>query len=460
MLNRRSFLKTSALAPAAYALPRGLGAAETAARSLVVPNAAQQAWHDRELGMFFHFDIPVYKQGWNWRSFKDFPDPNLYQPTKLDTDQWMAAAQAYGAKYAIFVAKHCSGFLQWQSDLYPYGVKQSSWRNGRGDVVGDFVTSCRKFGIKPGLYASVSANGFLGVDNPGLVNRGKGGDTEAQARYVRTCEQMMTELWTRYGDLFEIWFDGGAIPANQGGPNLVPILKKHQPQAIVFQGPAGMSNLIRWVGNERGLAPYPCWSTANAGTSEGGTVEKVVGGNPDGALWVPGECDVPVRNHDWFWSPGGEKKLYSVEQLVQMYNNSVGRNCNLLLNANPGPDGLVPEADLQRYAEFGKEIRRRFSNPIAQTAGTGTTVALTLPKPQPINQIAIMEDIALGERVRAYEVEGLTPGGAWTKLCDGVSVGHKRIQQFARTEVAQVRFRATSASSEPHLRQLAAFNVD
>lgn len=351
MLNRRSFVKTSALAPAAYALQRVLGAAEPTDRSLVLPNAAQQAWHDMELGMFFHFDIPIYKQGWNWRTYKDFPEPNLYQPTKLDTDQWMEAAKAYGAKYAIFVAKHCSGFLQWQSDLYPYGVKQSSWRGGKGDVVGDFVASCRKYGIKPGLYASVSANGFLHVDNPGRVG---GGNAEAQANYVKTCEQMMTELWSRYGELFEIWFDGGAIPAKNGGPDLVPILKKHQPQAIVFQGPVGTPNLIRWVGNERGVAPYPCWSTANASTSDSGTIEKTIGGDPDGKLWIPGECDVPIRGSEWFWQPDGEKSLHSVEAMVQMYYNSVGRNCNLLLNANPGPDGLVPEPDFQRYTEFGK----------------------------------------------------------------------------------------------------------
>ena len=441
------------LAPAAYALPHALRAAEPA--PLVTPNAAQQAWHDMELGMFFHFDIPIYKPGWNWRSFADFPAPNLYQPTKLDTDQWMEAAQALGAKYAIFVAKHCSGFLQWQSDLYPYGVKQSSWRGGKGDVVGAFVESCRKHGIRPGLYASASANGFLGVDNPGLVNRGKGGDPEAQARYVKICEQMMTELWTRYGDLFEIWFDGGAIPAAKGGPDLVPILTKHQPQAIVFQGPAGTPNLIRWVGNERGVAPYPCWSTANAGTSEGGTVEKTIGGNPDGTLWVPGECDVPVRNHDWFWAPGGEKKLYSVEQLMQMYGSSVGRNCNLLLNANPGPDGLVPEPDLRRYREFGQEIKRRFGAPLATASGAGASIDLTLTKPQAVSAVSIMEDIASGERIRAYEVEGLTAVGAWTKLCDGVSVGHKRIQTFPATEVAGLRLRITASAAEPKIRQFA-----
>ncbi|MBT7370750.1 MAG: alpha-L-fucosidase [Gammaproteobacteria bacterium] len=205
--------------------------------SLITATPAHQRWHDLELGMFFHFDIPVYKPGWDWRSWKDLPDPNLYQPEELDTDQWMEAARAMGARYAIFVAKHCSGFCQWQTDIYPYGVKQSSWRGGQGDVVADFVQSCRKYDILPGLYASVSANGYLGVDNPGLVNRGKGGTAAEQAEYVRICEQMATELWSRYGDLFEIWFDGGAIPVDEGGPDLVPILERHQPNAIAFQGP-------------------------------------------------------------------------------------------------------------------------------------------------------------------------------------------------------------------------------
>lgn len=454
-LNRRTFLQNSVCASASVVW----GRYSTDTRPPVTPTPAQQTWHDLELGMFFHFDIPIYKQEWKWRSFTDFPHPDLYQPAKLDTDQWMEAAKAMGARYAIFVAKHCSGFLQWQSDLYPYGVRQSSWEGGKGDVVRRFVDSCRRYGIRPGLYASVSANGYLGVDNPGLVNRGKGGDDAAQARYVAICERMMTELWTRYGDLFEIWFDGGAIPVSKGGPDLVPILKRHQPNAIVFQGPVGTPNLIRWVGNERGVAPYPCWSTAHAGTSEGGTIEKVFGGHPDGNLWVPGECDVPVRNHDWFWKPGGEKRLYSDAHLIEMYYNSVGRNCNLLLNANPDPDGLVPEADFQKYVTFGKEIRRRFDRPVAETRGAGTLVTLSLPQPQPVNHVMLMEEIHHGERIRAYCVEGQVPGGVWQPLCTGISVGHKRIQTFDRTAVSSIRLHVTETVGEPLIRRLAVFDV-
>ena len=119
-------------------------------------------------------------------------------------------------------------------------------------------------GLKPGLYASVSANGFLGVDNPGRVKaKAWLGEPspEAQKRYAKICEKMAEELWGRYGELFEIWFDGGALSPSAGGPDLIPILERLQPRAILFQGPKDARNLIRWVGNERGVAPYPCWSS-------------------------------------------------------------------------------------------------------------------------------------------------------------------------------------------------------
>ena len=451
-MNRRQFLQDVAAASVVALGRRSLGAAGVVGdvAALPKPSAQQARWQDMELGMFFHFDLPIYKPGWDWRSWRDKPTPEMYSPSKLDTDQWMEAARAMGAKYAVFVAKHCSGFLQWQSDLYPYGVKQSPWRDGKGDVVRDFVESCRKYGIQPGLYASVTANGYLEVDNPGLVNRGKGGDPAAQARYVKICEQMLTELWSRYGDLFEIWFDGGALPVERGGPDLVPIYQKHQPDAIVFQGPAAS---IRWIGNEQGVAAYPCWATVPHRQDYHGP------GDPDGRYWLPGECDVPVRNHEWFWTPNAEHKLHSVEQLMDMYYRSVGRNCNLLLNANPNPEGLVPQADFQRYVEFGKEIRRRFDTPLARTEGSGSTVELRLPKPSTIDHVVIMEDIRQGERIRRYRIEGLTGPDTWQSLCEGQSVGHKRIEQFASIQVAMLRLRTLDSVGEPLIRELAAYHV-
>jgi len=451
-MNRRQFLQRVGAA-SAFAWGQGCFGDESGrvgAADLPKPTRQQARWQDMELGMFFHFDIPIYKPGWNWRSWRDMPTPDMYNPAQLDTDQWMEAAKAMGAKYAVLVAKHCSGFLQWQSDLYPYGVKQSPWRDGKGDVVGDFVTSCREYGIQPGLYASVSANGYLEVDNPGLVNRGKGGDPAAQARYVKICEQMLTELWSRYGELFEIWFDGGAMPVDKGGPDLVPIYQKHQPDAIVFQGPAAS---IRWIGNERGVAGYPCWATVPHRQDYNGP------GDPEGRHWLPGECDVPVRNHEWFWTPNADQKVYPLDQLMDMYYRSVGRNCNLLLNANPNPDGLVPEADFQRYVEFGKEIRRRFEKPLAQTSGRGIAVELTLPQPTKIDHVVVMEDITQGERIREYEVEVLVAADRWQVVCTGQSVGHKRIQDFDPVEGAKVRLKVTKSVAEPIIRTLAVYSV-
>jgi alpha-L-fucosidase len=417
--------------------------AQADGRDLAKPSPEQYAWQDLELGLFIHFDMATF----TGQSKPQTPaDPNLYNPVNLDTDQWLEAARAMGAKYAVFVAKHCTGFLSWQSNAYPYGVKQTSWRDGKGDVVRDFIASCHKYAIKPGLYASVSSTAWWGVDNPGVI---KWGDRK-QEDYAKACETMLTELWSNYGDLTEIWFDGGALTPEQGGPDLIPILKRHQPAAIVFQGP--LPGGIRWIGNEQGTAGYPCWNTVRRLNDEGA-------GDPNGIIWNPGECDVPMPGHEWFWSPAQDKNIEPLDALMDMYEKSVGRNCNMLLNATPDITGLIPEANMKHYSDFGKEITRRFGTAVAETQGDGEILELELNRPAGIDHVIIMEDIAHGERVRAYEVEGLVPGGTWQKLCDGISIGHKRIQPFTSVKVAQVRFRATKSVAVPHIRRLAVFNT-
>jgi len=443
---RRDFLKTLGTTAASFPFVSPMQLAGNM-RKLPVPSPQQLEWQEMELGMFFHFDLYPYRPEWQWRSFENLPDPNVYQPTRMDTDQWMEAAQAMGAKYAVMVAKHCTGFLQWQTDLYPYGVKQTSWKNGKADPVESFINSCHKYGIKPGLYASVTANAWWEVDNPGLVNRGKGGNEEKQKRYNRVCEQMLTELWTRYGELFEIWFDGGAIPVEEGGPDIIPLIDKYQPNALIFQGPRAH---IRWVGNEEGVAPYPCWSTVSELNDKGP-------GDPNGSIWQPAECDVPIRDKEWFWMPDEEHKVHSVEKLVDMYYRSVGRNCNLLLNANPDPSGLIPEPDFSRYEAFGKAIRQRFAHPIASTSGKGKSVSLSFRQSTPINHAVIMEDIRQGERIRAYNLEVRRTDGKWIKVASGSAVGHKRIEQFDTINADQLRFTIQESVRQPLINKLAVF---
>lgn len=422
-------------------------------RPLPRPTPEQAAWQDMELGMFYHFDISTFTDGGEG----DWPrqghlDPNLYNPAKLNTDQWLEAAKAMGACYTVFVAKHCTGFISWQSDAYPYGVRQSKWRGGKGDVVADYVASSRKYDIKPGIYCSMPANAYCEVFGNCTVKGATGPNDPRQVEYRRRAERLVTELWGNYGPLTYIWFDGGTLPPGKGGPDLVPILKRLQPHAVTFQGPPdNPAGNTRWPGNEKGITAYPSWSTVAQANDCGA-------GDPRGNVWQPGECDAPLRNHAWFWHPNDERKIRSVDELVEMYYQSVGRGCNLILNGNIDRDGLVPEADLKRFREFGDEIRRRFAKSIAETTGRGKTVELTLAKPTVIDHAILMEQITDGQRIRQYVIEGLA-GGQWQELGRGQSIGHKRIERFRPVEVTKVRIRATEAVAEPVIRKLAVYHV-
>lgn len=462
-LSRRDVLAVAASAAVFTSRPfRALGAGDAA--NLTLPLPRQRVWQDCEVGAIFHFDMPLFADGGRTHrnAIHQTWDPEIYNPRKLDTDQWVAAAKAMGARYAIFTATHFNGFLQWQSDLYPYGVKQASWRNGQGDVVRDFVESCRKADIKPGLYMSCFRNAWWKV-NRYRVNYGKGG--KGQTEFARTCEKMFEELCTRYGPLVQIWFDAGNIPPEEGGPDLLPIADRHQPNMVFYHSPQRREH--RWIGNEAGHAGYPCWATMpgldaaeRAHKGRGKDWRKLLAhGDPDGELWSPGMVDTVLRDHHWFWYPNTEHKIESLDQLVQFYYQSVGRNCNLVLGLTPNPDGLLPEPDFKRCAEFGAEIRRRFNQPIAHTNGTGKELTLELSAPETIDHVVIMEDIAAGERVRAYTIEGRDPGGNWRTLCDGISIGHKRIQTFNPAKVSAVRLVAKDFVAKPKIRKLAVYHA-
>ena len=176
----------------------------------VLPSKAQLKWADAEIGAMYHFDLQVFEPAYKWRENWNYhPDLSIFNPKELDTDQWLLAAKAAGATYAVLVAKHCSGFSLWPTNAHPYSVKNTPWRNGQGDIVKDFIASCKKYGIKPGIYASASANAYFKVENPGLVISG---NAEEQEKYKEVVKTQLTELWSQYGKLFEVWFDGGVLP--------------------------------------------------------------------------------------------------------------------------------------------------------------------------------------------------------------------------------------------------------
>lgn len=467
MISRRAFLKTGNALLAGMAARPLWADVERASRAghLPVPTKAQMAWQDCEVGAIFHLDLPLVAGDFtpNNAVRRTF-DPKLYNPSKLDTDQWAAAARSAGAKYAIFTATHFNGFMQWQSDLYPYGCKQAAWRNGKGDVVGDFVASCRKVGIRPGIYLSTHRNVYQTVWGH-YVDWGKGRGTPRQAAFNRIAEKMTEQLCSRYGELIQIWFDAGVKLPHEGGPDVLPIFDKHQPNALFYNSTKRSDH--RWIGNELGQAGYPCWATM-PGAEKGAISHNsgiwrrcLQGGDPDGSLWSPGMADIVLRgkgNHDWFWRPGVDHTVHTVDELMRMYHTSVGRNCNLVIGVVVNNEGLVPEPDVKRLGQFGKELAHRFAQPAAATSAQGETAEVAMPRPATIDHVVIQEDIAGGERVRRYTVEGLVAGGKWRKLCAGQSIGHKRIEEFAPAEVAGVRLKVLEAKATPRIRALAVYS--
>lgn len=423
----------------------------------VLPSPSHVQWADAEVGALFHFDLINYVPDYDFRKWGTHPPASVFNPSKLNTDQWVLAAKAAGAKYAVLVAKHCTGFSLWPTEAHDYSVKNIPWRNGKGDIVRDFIASCKKYGIKPGIYASAAANGYCYVDNPGLVQTGS---PYTQQQYNAIVVTQLTELWSRYGKLFEIWFDGGVLPVKDGGPDIAPILKKLQPDAVVFQGPSDAKNLIRWIGNEEGLAPYPNWSRSDTTTTSAGTVKvDNMSGDPDGKIWCPGEADFPLRTGwqgGWFWKAEGQQML-TVDQLLSNYTSSVGRNANMLIGIVVDTSGLVPREDIKVLKAFGAELKKRFSAPLATTKGKGKNVELTLAsKPVAVHYVVIEEDIASGEHVRAYAIEQWS-NNTWVEIAEGKSIGHKRIHELKNIVTGKLRLSITESSAMPCIKNFSAY---
>ncbi len=228
---------------------------------LPLPNAQQLAWQEAEFGVVFHYDLHVF-DGRPYRQqnnrIKPVADYNIFHPARLDTDQWIKAAKDAGATFAILTATQETGFALYQSDVNPYSLKALRWRDGKGDIVRDFVESCRKYGLKPGIYVGIRWNAFFGIHNFKVRGEGTFRDNR-QTYYNRMCEGMVEELCTRYGELFEIWFDGGADHPDRGVPDVLPIVQKYQPNCLFYHN--GQLAEARWGGSESGMVAYPCWST-------------------------------------------------------------------------------------------------------------------------------------------------------------------------------------------------------
>lgn len=407
--------------------------------SLPVPTKQQLKWQDFELGMFCHFGMNTFCDQ-EWGEGNDSPE--LFCPTELDARQWVRTAKQAGFRYFVLTAKHHDGFCLWPTQTTDYSVASSPWKDGKGDVVRECADACREEGIGFGLYLSP-------------WDRHEPCYSDPQA-YDDFYARQLEELLTGYGPLVEIWFDGaGSEGREYDWQRIMNLIRKHQPDAMVFNMGAPT---IRWVGNEDGLAPYPCWNTAESARVSMFS-EASLKWLPETPRWVPAECDVPIRKDRWFWHPNEEHLLLSLEQLMDIYYRSVGHGATLLLNIAPDSRGLMPEADVERVLAFGDEIRRRFSVPLAETSGKGEgeTIELDLPQGSVIEHAISMEDIAYGERVRQYVIEAWS-GGEWVELVRGSAIGHKKIDRFQPLGADKVRLRVLEAVEEPVVRRFAVFS--
>lgn len=414
--------------------------------SLAVPTPQQMAWQDMELGLFIHW----FPMGWYQEIDEARVMDKAYQKEllarctceNLDTDQWVQSALDLGAKYLMFVAKHALGFCAWQTDAGDFGMKQIPYQNGRGDVVRDLAASCKKAGIRLGIYLAADTM-VMNVAQAGIVR-----DPAFQEEYDRIYRQWLTELLSRYGDVVEVWFDGSL------NIDVADILRRYAPRAMVFQSRFAT---IRWVGQEEGYASDPAWNAVRFEDAKTGVATQRQG-TPHGDVWLPLECDARLRA-DWGYHENlAENPLRSLDELMGMYYNSVGHGAVLLINQAPHPKGHIIKEDMARMKEFGEEIKRRFDKPVLEGKGKGSIVELSLEPGVVFDHIILMEDIKKGERVREYRVEAQT-GGVWQVLSTGSAIGHKKIDYFEPVSPEKVRLVVVNSVGQPLLKKIALYNV-
>lgn len=412
--------------------------------SRLVPTPQQLEWQQMEFTAFLHFGINTFT-GNEWGNGKDSPE--LFNPSELDCEQWVRALKEGGFKMALITAKHHDGFCLWPTATTEYSVKNSPWKDGKGDVVRELRDACDKYGLKFGVYLS-----------PWDRNASCYGDSPA---YNQFFIEQLTELLTNYGEVHEVWFDG----ANGEGPNgkkqiydweaILKTIRSLQPKAVT----AIMGDDVRWVGNEGGLGRDTEWS-ATALTPGSYTHSNISNGalgikpmakdlgsreliaKAKELYWYPSEVDVSIRP-GWFYHAEQDEQVRSLANLVNIYYQSVGCNSVLLLNIPPDRRGLIHETDVQRIKDLSTYISNTFAdNQVTDVvdwqAQVGQSKEYNVKSGALVNTFLIQEDIAQGQRVEDFLVE-VYVNGAWQYATEGTTVGYKRLLRFSDCQPEKIR---------------------
>lgn len=437
------------------------------------PSAAQLAWHEMDMYVLVHF-TPTTFENKEW-GYGD-ADPSVFNPSHFDANQIIRAVKSGGFKGLILVAKHHDGFCLWPTATTPYNISKSPWKNGRGDMVKEFETACRKAGLKFGVYCS-----------PWDRNSPLYGTND----YVKIYRSQLKELYTGYGELFMSWHDGANGGSGYyggrrdtttidrsvyyGWDTTWTMTRKLQPRATIFSdvGPD-----VRWVGNEEGAAGETSWATFFPHPMEGKTTtgpgdlksDNLTSGERKGKYWTPAECDVPLRP-GWFFHPEQNDKVKTPEQLFQIYLKSVGRGASLDLGVSPNAQGLLHENDVKTLDGFGKMLTATFKTDIAKRSSLknkellddnrysyarGNEFILEWKELQHFDLIRIRENIKMGQRIDSLMAEAWVDG-EWKQLTSVTSIGSCRIMNFNEVAARKLRIRVRGAAASPMISEIGVF---
>lgn len=485
-MTRRTFLLTSTAAASALR-------AEAVPPSAYgpVPSPAQLAWSELEYYTFLHFTVNTFtNKEWGYGD----EDPAIFNPTAFDADAIIDTLKAGGSRAVILTCKHHDGFCLWPTKTTDHCIKRSPYKGGNGDIVKEISESAHRAGLKFGIYVS-----------PWDRNNADYGKPE----YISIYRQQIRELLTGYGPVFEIWHDGAnGGDGYYGGAREKRIIDKlryydwphtwameHelQPQAVRFSD-AGPD--IRWVGNEKGIAGETCWGTftplsPNGGPGSPGDVRTGLSatGMRDGKSWMPAECDVSIRP-GWFWHESENEKVKTPRELLNLYYDSVGRGASFLLNVPPDRRGLIHQNDAAALRGFQSLLTATFAHNLAVGADlhasnirgnspqyhpsnlidnsrdtywttddsiTTPELTVTFPIETQINVLRLREDIRLGQRIEAFQVDVWTAAG-WKPFGEGASVGSCRILHSTEpVTTRRLRLRITKSAVCPAICELGVF---
>jgi alpha-L-fucosidase len=450
-----------------------------------VPTENQLKWQEMEYYSFLHFSLNTFTdQEWGGGD----EDVKLFNPKDLDCRQWARVCKDAGMKGIIMVVKHHCGFCLWPSKYTEFSVKNSPWKDGKGDVVRELADACKEYGLKLGIYLS-----------PWDRNSADYGKPE----YITYFRNQLTELLTNYGPIYEIWFDGANGGSGYYGgaretrridrrtyydwQNTYKLIRKLQPDIVIWND-GGDRGDLRWVGTEAGYVGETNWSLLNA---TGDVPEDMLRyGVENGDSWVPGEVNTSIRP-GWFYHTYEDNRVKTLPQLMNTYYSSIGRNGTLLLNFPIDTKGLINENDIKASKDFAAFVKETFAVNLAEKAKVSASnirgnskefsaektidgnkdtywatddgvikasLNMDFGKPITFNRFLVQEYIRLGQRVKAFTVEALVDGN-WKELVKATTIGYKRILLFPTVRATQLRINITDSKACPVISNIGIYNA-